>query len=176
MSNYIPFPTKYSAIRVGSDGRASRLFCDGNFSRLETFHNGVFDKKVNLAIEPQEILITRPDLKKLFDIKIEEKIIYEIKLPSDFAKTVLDEEMIWRHVGKVNHDGFLCDKYELRNSGEERVSEVVLINIRTKMRAQVTTYDKIGNQAFTMKWLNVELGAPDPRLFEIPKDLKIIKL
>jgi hypothetical protein len=88
-----------------------------------------------------------------------------------------DDLFIWTREGSTRIDGRECFRYigRFRDDISGKAHEVRFIDKKTKMYRRVVTYNKLGKKCLTIDYLDVQVGVPDPLLFEIPKGYRRVK-
>jgi hypothetical protein len=123
------------------------------------------------------ISIACADKRVMWSLDPNTKTYSQAKMPDWMERVINPEEVYdWSENGMEIIDGHKCRKFIGRFQGEPRpigdAHEVCFIDAKTGMRRRVMTFDAKGKLALTIDYLNVKVGPPPRRIFEIPEGYK----
>jgi len=135
-----------------------KMYCDAGKVRTEMSMQGM-----------QTISIERPDLKKIYNVMVAQKMVMEVPFdPSQFKSQPGDasgEHGKYEPVGPDTVDGEACTKYRGMAAKSDKVF-FYWVAAATKAPVKLATDDG----SFTMIWKNYKPGPQDAALFEPPAD------
>jgi hypothetical protein len=159
-----PAPRQHTARIVRSDGGETTRYTDGLRTRVETEKHGL----------PRRIRIHRPDLGVVWTIHPEVRQYSEREDPSrqGFQMMDPDQEMIWDEAGIEVIDGKTYTRYHGKLRGTSGQSLYVrILDPRTGERRRAMNFGTHGQLALTVDTY-MEIGPPDPSVFELPTGLE----
>ena len=160
--NLPPHPEKYSAEIVRSDGLIKRVFVNEWMRRIES--GGT-------------ITIFRPDKEVIWFLKPTEKLYNERKMRVKTVERVLNPESLcdWTNAGTEAINGRECHKFVGKykfSADKQEAYEICYVEVDSGIRRREVTFNKNGKQVLVVDSLNVQIGPPDSKVFEVPKDYK----
>jgi outer membrane lipoprotein-sorting protein len=162
-----PFPKRYTAEMVCSNGDRRMLYVDGLNMRMEEY------PKTGDAT----ILISRPDKHVIWSLSPNTKTYSQAKMPDGMERAFNPDTLYdWAEYGMETIDGRRCRRFVGRYK-EARgpigdAHEVCFVDAKTGMRRRMDSYDMKGKLVATIDYLNAKVGAPSWQVFEMPEGYK----
>lgn len=161
-------PRQYSAeieSTVGGATSTMKMWVDGNKNRTEMSSQG-----------ESVIAITRGDIKRVYSLMPSQKKYMELPMTDAQAQkadpTAIDPKAQWENLGTEAIDGRTCNKYKVTTPSpanpEQSVSTLFYFDAKDNAPVRVVVGE--GGSMIVVNYKKFQLGAPDPSVFEIPKD------
>src|SRR5712691_8606485 len=100
-----------------------------------------------------------------------EKQFTETKLQPENEEAMAwnpDQEELWRHIGSDVVEGIHCDVYERWRTAFSRVCGKIWVDTERQVRVRQINVNRVGELVLQCDFRNVQIGPPDPSLFEVP--------
>jgi len=123
----------------------------------------------------QMVMIVRPDLQKIYQVIVAQKMVMEIPYdPNKFKSQMAaasGPQGKFELIGPDTAEGVACTKYKVTSDKENKV---FFIWVDTAAKAPVKMVAE--DNSITILWKNYKAGPQDPALFEPPADYKVMTM
>jgi outer membrane lipoprotein-sorting protein len=141
-----------------------KMYGDGGKMRTEVSMNG-----------RQMVTIVRPDLQKLYQVSVDQKMVVETTYDPSKSKSPMAAASgphgKFELIGPDMAEGAACMKYKVTSNASNKVS-FMWVDAATKAPVKMVAEDG----SFTMLWKNYKAGPQDPALFEVPAGYKVMSM
>ncbi len=142
----------------------SKMYSDGGKMRTEMSMNGM-----------QMATIVRPDLQKVYQVMVTQKMVMEIPYdPNKFKNSMAaasGPKGKFELIGPEMAEGVACIKYKVTSDESTKVN-FLWIDAAAKSPVKMASEDG----SFIILWKNYKAGPQDASLFEPPADYKVMTM
>jgi len=139
-----------------------KMYSDSGKMRTEVSMNG-----------RQMVTIVRPDLQKLYQVSVDQKMVMETAYDPNKSKSpmaaVSGTHGKFELIGPDTAEGVACTKYKVTSDLSNKVS-FLWVDAASKAPVKMAAEDG----SFTMLWKNYKAGPQDAALFEPPAGYQVI--
>ena len=167
MASLPPFPKRYTAEMVCSNGDRKMLYVDGFNMRMEEFPK----------TGAPTILISRMDKRVIWSLSTSTKTYSQTRLPDAMERAFNPDTLYdWTEDGMETIGGRRCrrfvGRYREARGPVGDAHEVCIVDARTGMRRRRDSHDVNGKLVATIDYLNAKVGPPPRQVFEMPEGYK----